>query len=79
MKEVAGGTRISVKDNGMGMPIEQSNNIFKPFYTTKQKGTGLGLVIVKKLLLNMNGDIEFESSERRGTTFNLFLPGGKNE
>lgn len=64
---------ISIQDNGAGMSEQQLDNLFKPFYTSKPDGTGLGLVIVKKMLIKMNGTIEFSSQLNVGTTARLTL------
>ncbi len=66
---------IKVEDNGRGIPEENRKNLFKPFYTTKAKGTGLGLVMVKKMMAKMNGDVEIFSQAGQGTAVNLFFPG----
>ncbi|MBX7169867.1 MAG: PAS domain S-box protein [Pyrinomonadaceae bacterium] len=58
---------ICIEDNGIGMNEKQLSNLFKPFYTSKSEGTGLGLVIVHKMLVKMNGTIRFESKEGIGT------------
>jgi PAS domain S-box-containing protein len=68
--------RIRISDNGAGMNADQLANLFKPFHTTKQHGTGLGLVIVKKMLTTMEGTIEIASHEGSGTAVTIFLPGG---
>jgi len=65
---------VSVADTGGGIPQEQINRIFEPFYTTKKKGTGLGLMIVQRILQAHGGRIELESHVGRGTTFRLWLP-----
>ncbi len=70
---------IRVKDNGSGMAEEQLQNLFKPFYTTKEKGTGLGLVIVKKLLAAMKGSIKISSMKGVGTTIDIIIPRQKIE
>jgi len=70
---------MRVEDNGCGMTEEQLADIFKPFCTTKKHGTGLGLVIVKKMLSYMNGFIEVTSMKNVGTTIEIFIPAGKNE
>ena len=69
--------RIRVEDNGCGMTEQQQMNLFKPFYTTKAKGTGLGLVIVKKMIIAMNGSVEISSRKDAGTTVDIMLPAGK--
>ena len=68
---------IAVKDNGCGMTEEQQQDLFKPFFTSKANGTGLGLVIVKKMLSAMKSSIDIESHENKGTTVTLFLPEGE--
>jgi signal transduction histidine kinase len=65
---------VSVSDTGGGIPQEQINRIFEPFYTTKKKGTGLGLMIVQRIVRAHNGRIELESNVGRGTTFRIWLP-----
>jgi signal transduction histidine kinase len=65
---------VSVADTGGGIPQEQINRIFEPFYTTKKKGTGLGLMIVQRIVRAHNGRIELESNVGRGTTFRIWLP-----
>jgi len=69
---------IKVKDNGCGIPEEQKKHLFKPFSTTKTKGTGLGLVIVKKMLAKAGGTVEIESRENVGTVVTINLPTGLN-
>lgn len=64
---------ISVIDDGPGIPDELRQRIFEPFYTTKDKGTGLGLVVVKKVAEAHGGYVEVDSSPR-GTRFTLHLP-----
>jgi PAS domain S-box-containing protein len=65
---------VSVADTGGGIPQEQINRIFEPFYTTKKKGTGLGLMIVQRIVRAHSGRIELDSHVGRGTTFRLWLP-----
>jgi signal transduction histidine kinase len=65
---------VSVADTGGGIPKEQVNHIFEPFYTTKEKGTGLGLMIVQRIVRQHRGHIELESREGQGTTFRIWLP-----
>jgi signal transduction histidine kinase len=70
--------RVRIADNGCGMTEKQRQDLFKPFYTSKPKGTGLGLVIVKKMLARMSGDIEIMSHQGEGTIVTITLPEGKN-
>jgi two-component system, sporulation sensor kinase E len=68
------GVWMSVTDTGGGIPEEQINRIFEPFYTTKKKGTGLGLMIVQRIVRAHGGRIELESNVGRGTSFRVWLP-----
>ena len=68
------GVWVSVADTGGGIPQEQINRIFEPFFTTKKKGTGLGLMIVQRIVRAHGGKIELESHTGRGTTFRVWLP-----
>jgi len=70
---------LSVKDSGIGMSQHQLDNIFKPFFTSKPQGTGLGLVIVKKLMMQMKGDIDIESKQDEGTLVRLILQSIEND
>jgi two-component system, sporulation sensor kinase E len=65
---------VSVADTGGGIPQEQINHIFEPFYTTKKKGTGLGLMIVQRIVRQHGGRIELESRVGQGTMFRVCLP-----
>lgn len=69
-----GALEIGVEDNGCGISREQQRNLFKPFYTSKPTGTGLGLVITKNIMIKMGGDILMESERERGTKVTLTLP-----
>lgn len=68
------GAWVSVSDTGGGIPQEQLNRIFEPFYTTKKKGTGLGLMIVQRIVREHGGRIELESNVGKGTVFRIWLP-----
>ena len=72
--EGADGVWLSVADTGAGIPPGQISRIFEPFYTTKKKGTGLGLMIVQRIVRGHGGRIDLESHTGRGTTFRLWLP-----
>ena len=65
---------IVIMDTGTGIPKDKLDKIFLPFFTTKPKGTGLGLALVHKIILSHNGRIEVESEEGKGTAFKIFLP-----
>jgi PAS domain S-box-containing protein len=72
--------RIRVEDNGCGMTPGEQKSLFKPFYTTKPKGTGLGLVIVKKMLTMMQGTVEIRSEKNIGTAVDIaVLDGSERE
>ena len=72
--EGSDGVWVSVADTGGGIPQEQITRIFEPFYTTKKKGTGLGLMIVQRIVRAHGGKIEVESRAEQGTTFRIWLP-----
>jgi PAS domain S-box-containing protein len=72
--EGSDGVWLSVTDTGGGIPQDQINRIFEPFYTTKKKGSGLGLMIVQRIVRAHGGRIELESQVGRGTTFRIWLP-----
>jgi two-component system, sporulation sensor kinase E len=65
---------VSITDTGTGIPQEQLNRIFQPFFTTKKKGSGLGLMIVQRIVGDHGGRIDLESQPGRGTTFRVWLP-----
>jgi two-component system, NtrC family, sensor histidine kinase HydH len=65
---------IKITDNGPGIPKEQRDRIFEPFYTTKEEGTGLGLNISQSLILQHGGQITLESEVGKGTTVSINLP-----
>lgn len=65
---------ICIQDTGCGMSQEQQQRIFEPFYTTKDKGVGLGMSIVHKIIEAHGGTIQIESQEGQGTRFTLLLP-----
>lgn len=72
--EGADGVWISVADTGCGIADEHLKHIFEPFYTTKKKGSGLGLMIVQRVVRAHNGRIELDSRAGRGTMFRVWLP-----
>jgi signal transduction histidine kinase len=65
---------ISVIDQGPGIPARNLQSIFQPFFTTKKKGTGLGLCIVKKIMDAHHGMVSISSEKGKGTTVRLALP-----
>lgn len=68
--------QIAIQDNGCGIPDEQQKDLFKPFITSKPQGTGLGLVISRKMLAEMGGVIEINSTENIGSIVRITLPEG---
>jgi PAS domain S-box-containing protein len=73
----AGHIRLSVSDSGIGMTPEQQSHLFQPLFTTKARGIGLGLVVVKNFILANGGSIDVQSEYGHGTTFSVTLPCGK--
>ncbi|MBB5351223.1 PAS domain S-box-containing protein [Haloferula luteola] len=69
-------SRISFIDNGSGISPEQMGSLFEPYQTTKQSGTGLGLLIVRRVVRSHGGEIEIESEPDVGTTISIHLPRG---
>ena len=69
--------RIRVHDNGNGIPEDRLKDLFKPFHTSKSTGTGLGLVIVKKMITMMNGTVVITSAVGKGTSVDIFIPAGR--
>ena len=72
--EGSDGVWVSVNDTGCGIADEHLKHIFEPFYTTKKKGSGLGLMIVQRVVRAHNGRIELDSRAGRGTLFRIWLP-----
>jgi signal transduction histidine kinase len=69
-----GSATVRVRDNGSGIPPERLERIFNPFFTTKEKGTGLGMAISKKIVEAHEGTIDVFSEPGRGTEFVVSLP-----
>ena len=65
---------VSIADTGCGIPQQQLNLIYEPFFTTKKKGSGLGLMIVQRIVREHGGHISLESNVGQGTTFRIWLP-----
>jgi two-component system sensor histidine kinase HydH len=65
---------FSVQDTGNGMPPEVLEKIFNPFFTTKKKGTGLGLAVIHKIVSDHHGTVAVQSHPDQGTTFRVELP-----
>jgi signal transduction histidine kinase len=74
INEESGNVCVYIEDTGPGIPPEQKNLIFEPLYSSKPKGTGLGLPIAKMMIENQGGTIEFTSKLGKGTVFKISLP-----
>jgi signal transduction histidine kinase len=66
--------RLSISDNGSGISPEAMGAMFEPFRTTKAEGTGLGMLIVRRILREHGGELEVESEEEVGTKVTLYFP-----
>ena len=69
---------ISVSDNGKGIPHKDRKNIFSPFFTTKKKGSGIGLFSCKKFAEESGGKLTVSGKYEKGTKISLLLPKGEN-
>jgi len=65
---------ITVQDTGQGIPNDIKKKLFTPLFTTKSKGQGFGLAVVKRMTESLGGTVSFESTEGKGTTFIVHLP-----
>ena len=74
LAEPPGQVTVEVRDRGAGIPPNQLESIFHPFFTTKEQGTGLGLSLVHQMVIEHGGDITVESEVGHGTTFRVSLP-----
>jgi signal transduction histidine kinase len=69
----ASSVTIAIHDNGIGIPIQEQDKIFTPYFTTKSSGSGIGLSVVRQIIEKHNGQIWFESEEGVGTVFYVKL------
>lgn len=78
LKKEARGQRITITDEGIGIPVDAAPRIFDKFYQTdssrKAKGNGLGLALVKQIIALHHGSIEVDSKPNHGSSFRIFLP-----
>jgi signal transduction histidine kinase len=73
--DYAGGTQqVIVSDNGPGVDPAIMGRMFRPFFTTKSKGTGLGLALVQKIIVTHNGRVTVANREGGGARFTVTLP-----
>jgi signal transduction histidine kinase len=73
------GVAVAFEDTGVGIPPEGLDQLFDPFYTTKEDGVGLGLYVIKNIVDNHEGTINVESEVGKGTTFRLWFQRGDFE
>ena len=73
-KEGTSYCRLSIRDTGKGIPKEDKREVFTPYFTTKESGTGLGLPIIERIVNDHGGTIWFDSGENKGTCFYIDLP-----
>jgi two-component system sensor histidine kinase HydH len=71
--------KIRISDQGHGMPADVQSKIFEPLFTTKTKGTGLGLAVVANLVRSHGGSIQVSSEPGKGTTFTIELPAAREQ
>ncbi|WP_261178205.1 ATP-binding protein [Anaerobacillus sp. CMMVII] len=74
VKKVSGKVIIELEDQGVGIPKEKLQHLGEPFYSTKEQGNGLGLMVCFKIIKDHKGTLEVESEENVGTTFKIILP-----
>ncbi|WP_407408672.1 ATP-binding protein [Peribacillus sp.] len=65
---------LTIIDKGCGLTEERQDRLFEPYYSTKEKGTGLGLMLTKQIIENHNGKILLNSTAGKGTTVEVYLP-----
>ncbi|MCM3586677.1 ATP-binding protein [Mesobacillus maritimus] len=70
---------MNIEDSGIGMTGEQLENIGLPYYSTKEKGTGLGLMVSLQIIKEMNGYLNVQSKQNKGTIFKITFPLAKQE
>jgi signal transduction histidine kinase len=79
VREAAGRIVIEIHDSGPGIGAANMAKIFDPFFSTKERGTGLGLALVQHIVVDHGGQIEVASPPGAGTTFTLTLPAGEGD
>jgi signal transduction histidine kinase len=70
----AGRVRVAVRDDGPGVPAELREQIFTPFFTTREKGTGLGLAFVREIVRDHGGDVSVREADGGGSVFSFDVP-----
>ena len=66
--------KSTYSDTGFGIKDQDLKKIFEPFYTTREKGTGLGLAVVSRIMETYGGKIEVQSEPGKGTIFTISIP-----
>lgn len=66
-------TVLTVSDNGPGIPADQAEKIFMPFFTTKNQGSGIGLALVRYIMLSHGGTVMYEPNGNKGSSFRLIF------
>lgn len=74
LKELNNCVSITVYDTGIGIPEKELKKLFEPFYTSKNSGTGLGLVVCRRIIQSFDGEIYLSSVENKGTKVDIILP-----
>ena len=74
VKKMKNNVVINIIDSGIGMSPEEIKRIAMPFYSTKEKGTGLGTMISYGIIKELNGDIEIKSEKGKETCFSIIIP-----
>ncbi len=74
IRAMVGQTLIAITDNGPGIPTANSDDIFRPFFTTKEQGTGVGLALARQILRGHSGDMTLASSAPGSTRFESIIP-----
>ena len=78
MEKKTGDTVLTIEDTGVGIPEAVKSKLFTPMFTTKSKGQGFGLAVVKRMTESIGGTVTFESEQGKGTTFIVRLPSTKS-
>lgn len=73
-QNMSGNAIITIQDEGNGISKQQLKKLGQPYYSTKTKGTGLGLLICFDIIKRMNGEYKIKSTQRVGTTFEIVFP-----
>jgi signal transduction histidine kinase len=75
-RQLKDGLEVMFQDQGVGIPVEKQSNIFEPFYSTKDGGTGLGLTVSYNIITAHGGTLELMPKRGPGACFRIFLPIG---